>query len=54
MEEGSWYANNHTADQEITRRLWNQDIRYRVHKNLPVDPKLSQNNPIHISPIQFL
>jgi hypothetical protein len=39
MEQSlSWETDNHLASQQISRRLWNQNVHYCVHKTLPLDP----------------
>ena len=52
----SWEANSSSANQEITRSLWNPKVHYRIHNcPLPV-PILSQIDPVHAlsPPITFL
>jgi hypothetical protein len=55
MEQSpSWEANRFVASQKISGILWNPKVHYRIHKcPLPV-PILSQINPIHGSPSNFL
>jgi hypothetical protein len=33
--------------------LWNQNIKYRVRKSLPLDPILRDMNPVHNFPSYF-
>jgi len=40
-------ADSHSASQEIPRLVWNPKFQYRVHKS-PLDPVMSQMNPVHI------
>jgi hypothetical protein len=42
-------ADSRSAGQETTSRLWNPNTRYRVQKSSPLDPILSQLNPIKSS-----
>jgi len=43
----------HSASQEITCRLWNPQVQYRIRKVLPLVPILNQINPIHTLPPYF-
>jgi len=38
------------SSQEIPLLLWSLTIHYRVHKNHPLVPILSQTNPVHTFP----
>jgi hypothetical protein len=50
----SWEADSFSASQEIPRILWNPTVDYCIHKSPPHVPNLSQLNPIHASPSNFL
>jgi len=47
VKKSPWEADSHSASQKIRQLLWNTKIRYRVHRNTPLDPNLSQLNPVH-------
>jgi hypothetical protein len=55
MKQGlPWEANVFSDRQEHFCILWEPKIRYRVHKILPLDPNLSQVNPVHtLTPFFF-
>jgi hypothetical protein len=49
----SWEPNSDSANQEVTRLLWNSNIHYRVHKKPLLVPVESQINPVQTSSYLF-
>lgn len=43
----SWEANSRSAIHDIAQLLWYPKVYYSVQKGPPVDPVLSQINPVH-------
>jgi hypothetical protein len=50
----SWEINIHSSSQEIPRILWKLNDYYRVNKDPPLVPILSQMNPVHTFSAYFL
>jgi hypothetical protein len=45
MEPSPWEGNSYLATQEIPKV---PKVHYHVHKDLPLDPILSQMNPVYL------
>jgi hypothetical protein len=43
-------ANRLLDTQEFPDILWNRAADYRIHKSSPLDPILSQINPVQVTP----
>jgi hypothetical protein len=39
------------ATQELASILWDWKVYYHVHNDYPLDPILSQINPVHTTPL---
>ena len=50
----SWEAYRFSANQEISRILWNSKVHYRIHKCPPRVPTLRQLDPVHTPTFHFL
>jgi len=47
----SWKADSRSVNQGIPRLLWNLKAGNPVHESPPLDPVLSQINPVHTLPL---
>jgi hypothetical protein len=47
MAQNFWEANHCSTGQEITCLIRTLKVRNRVHNSLPLDPDLTQLNPVH-------
>jgi hypothetical protein len=54
MERSPWEANSHSANQEISRLLWNPKVHYRVQKNPSLVPILCQRLSLQSFPTKIL
>jgi hypothetical protein len=49
----SWEAKSHSSSPEVLLLFWNPKVHCYVHKTHPVNPILSQMNPVHIITLYF-
>ena len=50
----SWEAKSSSCNQEIPQILWNPKVHFRIYKRLQPVSILSQINPVHASPSNYL
>jgi hypothetical protein len=50
---GRLEGDSYSGSQEIHNILWNPEVHYLAHKNLLLNPVLSQMNPAHTRPSYF-
>jgi hypothetical protein len=53
IEQSPWEAYSRSAGNEIPRLVWNPKVHFQVYKSTPVDPILSQINPVQTTTPYF-